>query len=137
MFLYFAGKIIKPTPYILQLPVIFFNFRARLVSPYNFCTCQVCVAYQTSNQTLENALKQEKDNVGKQWDLRTKTGQNRNITLDKNEKNLDYQGFKVKLPGGLEPPTHALRMRCATNCATEAIQFFDIAQTFDSITVMK
>ena len=25
-----------------------------------------------------------------------------------------------KLPAGLEPATHALRMRCATNCATEA-----------------
>ena len=28
--------------------------------------------------------------------------------------------FSYKLLAGLEPATHALRMRCATNCATEA-----------------
>ena len=39
-----------------------------------------------------------------------------------------------KLPMGLEPTTHALRMRCATNCATEAALFVRLnCRTLDSI----
>ncbi len=37
-----------------------------------------------------------------------------------NKKPRKHEVFS-QLPGGFEPPTYALRMRCATSCATEAI----------------
>ena len=33
---------------------------------------------------------------------------------------MTFSGKKRELQAGLEPATYALRMRCATNCATEA-----------------
>lgn len=54
--------------------------------------------------------------------------QRRGATLEKEKKKPRKHGVFNKLSGGLEPPTHALRMRCATNCATEAIRLMILHQ---------
>ena len=47
---------------------------------------------------------------------------------------LIKSGVFSQLPAGLEPATHALRMRCATNCATEAALSVRLnCRTLDSI----